>query len=70
MLDDLRKPDDEFELDDAESLDDFAFSVDDAPEKAKFMGMTPVERMFISIFLFMNVLVLGLALLLATNRLG
>jgi hypothetical protein len=70
MLDDLRKPDDELELDDAESLDSFAFSVDDAPEKAKFLGMTPVERMFISIFLFMNVLVLGLALLLATNRLG
>ena len=33
------------------------------------LGMTAVERMFLSIFLFMNVCVLGLALLLATNRL-
>ena len=31
--------------------------------------MTAVERMFLSIFLFMNVCVLGLALLLATGRL-
>ena len=30
--------------------------------------MTAVERMFLSIFLFMNVLVLGLALLVATQR--
>jgi hypothetical protein len=35
-----------------------------------FMGMTPVERMFISMFLFMNVAVLGVALLLATGRIG
>lgn len=35
-----------------------------------FLGMTPVERMFISIFLFLNVAVLGIALLLATGRIG
>ncbi|MFN8447262.1 MAG: hypothetical protein U0521_01340 [Anaerolineae bacterium] len=34
-----------------------------------FLGMTAVERMFLSIFLFMNVCVLGIALLLATGRL-
>jgi hypothetical protein len=33
-----------------------------------FLGMTAVERMFISIFLFMNVAILGLAFLLATHR--
>jgi hypothetical protein len=35
-----------------------------------FLGMTAVERMFLSIFLFMNVVVLGLALLLATRRIA
>jgi hypothetical protein len=35
-----------------------------------FLGMSAVERMFLSIFLFMNVVVLGLALLLATNRIA
>lgn len=35
-----------------------------------FLGMTAVERMFISIFLFMNITVLGIALLLATGRIG
>ncbi|MCB9456811.1 MAG: hypothetical protein H6671_12570 [Anaerolineaceae bacterium] len=33
-----------------------------------FLGMTAVERMFLSIFLFMNVAIIGLALLLATGR--
>jgi hypothetical protein len=41
-----------------------------ARDSRLFLGMTPVERMFISIFLFMNVTVLGLALLLATGRIG
>ena len=70
MLDDLRKPEDEFDLDEAESIDDLSLGVDETGEVKRFLGMTPVERMFISIFLFMNVLVLGLALLLATNRLS
>lgn len=35
-----------------------------------FLGMTAIERMFLSIFLFMNVTVIGLALLLATGRIG
>ena len=33
-----------------------------------FLGMTPVERMFLSIFLFLNVFIIGLALLVATDR--
>ena len=45
------------------------FSFDDVGEERHFLGMTAVERMFLSIFLFMNVVVLGLALLLATGRL-
>jgi hypothetical protein len=51
--------------------DDDMFS-SDSPASAEmlFLGMTPVERMFISIFLFMVVAVLGVALLLATGRIG
>ncbi len=37
---------------------------------ALFLGMTAIERMFLSIFLFMNVTVIGLALLLATGSIG
>ena len=49
--------------------DEDAFMFDDVREERHFLGMTAVERMFLSIFLFMNVCVLGLALLLATGRL-
>ena len=45
------------------------FSFDDIPEEHHFLGMTAVERMFLAIFLFMNIVVLGIALLLATHRL-
>lgn len=70
-LDDLRRSADEeeqglFDDDDEVFGGEAVRSVGDN----LFLGMTPVERMFISIFLFMNVGVLGLALLLATNRLG
>lgn len=69
MLDDLRKSTDsgydEFDLEDDEA---FAFVEDSRPER-NFLGMTAVERMFLSIFFFMNVLVIGLALLIATGRL-
>ncbi|MBL8160878.1 MAG: hypothetical protein JNJ61_02760 [Anaerolineae bacterium] len=72
MLDDLRRStqedDDGFEFDFEE---DDAASGDAAEEKVQrlFLGMTAVERMFISIFLFMNVTILGIAFLLATGRL-
>lgn len=39
-------------------------------EERTFLGMTAVERMFLSIFLFMNVVVLGIAALLVTGRLA
>jgi hypothetical protein len=45
----------------------------DVPERNDrdryFLGMRPVERMMLMIFLFMNVCVIMLALLLATGRL-
>jgi hypothetical protein len=67
MLDDLRRSatdeDDGFE---SEAFD-FEAEIDRARSK-RFLGMTAVERMFISIFLFLNVCILGLALLLVTGR--
>ncbi|MBZ0282115.1 MAG: hypothetical protein K8L97_15350 [Anaerolineae bacterium] len=69
MLDELRRStgdDDNFDFDfDADNV-----IREDGEERAQrlFLGMTAVERMFISIFLFMNVTVLGLAFLLATGR--
>ncbi len=71
MLDDLRRStsDDSFDFEDD---DDNVLSMrEDAEEKVDrlFLGMTAVERMFLSLFLFMNVCVLGLAILLATKRL-
>lgn len=66
MLDDLRRSTIE------PTQDDFDF--DDLPketksERRRFLGLTPVERMFLMIFFFMNVVVIGLVLLLATGRL-
>lgn len=71
MLDDVNQlrnstnDDDFFGLDDEEEFVEVQSESD-----TLFLGMTPVERMFLSIFLFMNVTVLGLALLLATGRIG
>lgn len=69
MLDELRRStgdDDNFEFD----FDSDNVIREDGEQRAQrlFLGMTAVERMFISIFLFMNVTVLGLAFLLATGR--
>jgi len=70
MFDDLRRStnDDDNLFDDEEDVE--VFEEDRGGEATLFLGMTPVERMFLSIFLFMNVTVLGLALLLATGRIG
>ncbi|MBE2182830.1 MAG: hypothetical protein IAE89_05345 [Anaerolineae bacterium] len=67
MLDDLRRST-ESGFDDQES-GEASFTMPDStrPER-KILGMTAVERMFLALFLFMNVLILGLALLLATGR--
>lgn len=65
---DLRRAaDDEFGYEDEE--EDFAVEPLDSGTTL-FLGMTPMERMFISMFLFMNVAILGIALLLATGRIG
>lgn len=69
MLDDLRRDAlendfEEYEEEEDSRLVEREVTVSDR----RFMGMTAVERMFLSIFFFMNVLVLGLALLLATQR--
>jgi hypothetical protein len=69
MLDDLRRSndDDGFEFD-----DDIGLEITDEPEvkgERRFLGMTAVERMFIAMFLFMNVAIIGIALLIVTGRL-
>ena len=65
-IDALRQFDDD---DDYGMDDDPGFDFDAPPPTEKrFLGMTAIERMFLSIFLFLNVVVLGFALLLATNR--
>jgi hypothetical protein len=50
-------------------IDDSIFDQSPVREERLFLGMTAVERMFLSIFLFMNVVVLGIAILLVTGRL-
>jgi hypothetical protein len=72
MPDDLRdlrfddEPGIDFETEEDTFLEDRSVAATDS----KFLGMTAVERMFLSIFLFMNVVILGLALLLATRRIA
>ena len=56
-----------FEDDEDEGADYGGGDIDGAP--APFLGMSPLERMFLSIFLFMNVAIIGVALLMATDRL-
>jgi hypothetical protein len=71
MLDELRKSTEDDSLDfDFENEENVLPNADEVEQKVErlFLGMTAVERMFISIFLFMNVAVLGLAFLLATHR--
>jgi len=69
MLDELRRNDDTSDFDDT---DNEIILEEDTEEKVQrlFLGMTAVERMFLSIFFFMNVCVLGLAILLATKRIA
>ena len=69
MLDDLRASATDDDFIGFEEEDDSLADMD-AGESTLFLGMTPIERMFISIFLFMNVAVIGIALLLATGRMG
>jgi len=66
-LDELRSSASRSNPEDYEPEEIFGF--EDTREEKHFLGMTAVERMFLSIFLFMNVAVLGVAVLLATGRL-
>jgi hypothetical protein len=68
VLEELRNtPEDEFNFEDEDNVLETENDTEERVEKL-FLGMTAVERMFLSIFLFMNVVVLGLAFLLATQR--
>lgn len=79
-LDELRNLDDDggsgrISFDDISDDDDFeGMAIDEegaaAQPSGPFLGMSAQERMFLSIMLFGNVLVLGIGLLLATGRLG
>ncbi len=67
MLDDLRRNYDDD--DDDIEVDNFRLEEDDEDlARRRFLGMTAVERMFLSIFFFLNVVVLGLAFLVVTGR--
>ena len=70
-VDDLRRSTNEDTFD-FESEDNVIDMGEDTEERVQryFLGMTAVERMFLSIFFFMNVCVLGLAMLLATKRIA
>lgn len=67
-LDELRRGSsndfDEYEIDPS------IFDQQETRDERPFLGMTAVERMFLSIFLFMNIVVLGIAALLVTGRLS
>ncbi len=68
MLEELRNtPEEDFNFEAEDNIIEPEADVEERVEKL-FLGMTAVERMFLSIFLFMNVVVLGLAFLLATQR--
>lgn len=69
MLDDLRRDTLENDFEEYEEEEDARLVERETQSRdSRFLGMTAVERMFLSIFFFMNVLVLGLALLLVTQR--
>lgn len=74
MLDDLRRSvddNDDLQAEEEELEDEIRPVVETTDSRSKlFLGMTPVERMFLSMFLFLNVAILGIALLAATGRIG
>jgi hypothetical protein len=72
MLDDLRKSASQESSRFDDEIEEDVFAEEERAARrgdTRFLGMTAVERMLLSIFLFMNVLVLGLAILIATGRL-
>ncbi|MFN8528187.1 MAG: hypothetical protein U0670_06220 [Anaerolineae bacterium] len=68
FLDDLRNMGFDDEPEQTHVTDEFPEADGDQPEQ-RFLGMTAVERMFVSMFTFLCVLVIGAALLLVTGRL-
>ena len=71
MLDDLRRSDLDDDFDAGEEQDLFVEEEAAGQRKERpSLGMTAVERMFLSIFVFMTAVVLGLAFLVATNRIA
>ncbi len=76
MLGDLRRAAEEGEIEEIDDSDDFPIDIDfgegddeRAAGDGRWLGMTAGERALLSLFLFMNVTVLGLALLVVTGRL-
>jgi cell division protein FtsL len=67
MLDDLRRSATEEPADDNPFDDEFDQPAPRA-ERSGFLGLSPVERMFLALFLVMDVIVIGAVILLATNR--
>lgn len=72
MLDELRRgtAEDTFDIDEAEADASNLSVEEDLEEKVDrlFLGMTAVERMFLSLFFFLVVVVIGILLLLVTGR--
>ncbi|MEO8611330.1 MAG: hypothetical protein ABI690_25765 [Chloroflexota bacterium] len=70
-VDDLRRStnEDTFDFENDDNVIDMGENREERVQRY-FLGMTAVERMFLSIFFFMNVCVLGLAMLLATKRIA
>lgn len=44
------------------------YEVPEPPRQRRFLGMTAGERAFLSVVVFLNVLILGAAILIATGR--
>ena len=76
MLDDLRNTSGEIEIDDIDDDEDFLpidfeeADDDEAHSNRSFLGMTAGERTLLIVFFFMNIVVFGILLLIATGRLG
>lgn len=69
MLDDLRRSASEGFEEEEEEDEVVAVDPDDTGGRS-FLGLSPVERMLLSILMFMLVTAIGVLLLLVTGRLG
>lgn len=72
-MDDLRSltQDDEFVLDDEQLPFELGTEIDQRQRaQGRFLGLTAPQRAFLAFMIFLNVLVLGVGLLVATGRLA